>query len=234
LTYDRAVGKWLPVGRNAVAPDGKHYAFTFIGSEGIYIVDASTGAQTELGDGKLWNVLDVEAEGVYAVNLPALNQPGAGLWLLPFTGTPSQIIATGYWSAVGGGAAYGTETSSVPQGATVTLLRLDLKTAKSEPWFSVANASSNVIGFDGSGAPVIVDNYQTTQYGQPFYGSEMWVVPALGKGYPIIGNPNSNGAIVGDSHGIWISSGSQTWVYISGQGMLLAANIGGQVAGECA
>src|SRR6202158_2856095 len=95
LTYDRALARWVPVPRAWVAPDGKRYAYP--GVEGIYVVDVATNTQTELGAGNRWQVLDVEAEGIYAVQ-----QSAAGLWLLPFSGSASQVTSAGYWTSGGG------------------------------------------------------------------------------------------------------------------------------------
>ena len=233
LSYDRALGRWLPVPRNWVTPDGKRYAYNYPGDDGVYVVTVATGAQVELGEGTQWAIRDVAAEGVYVVPLSAGNL-GAGLWLLPFTGAAKQLTATGYWQTVGGGAAYGTATSAVPQGAANTILRFDVKTLKSQPWFTAENAQSNVIGFDTKGAPLIFTNF-TIPNSYPGYGQQIWIVPALAQGYVIVNRPPFNGlGVVADSHGIWFSDGSQQYLFIPGKGTFTAARIGGQAVGGCA
>src|SRR6266851_3020488 len=72
--YDQAYSRWLPVPYRWVSPDG---------------------TQVELGEGKSWQILDVQATAVYAVT----GQTG-GLWRLPFSGTETQIASSGYWQAV--------------------------------------------------------------------------------------------------------------------------------------
>ena len=44
--FDRAFSRWLPVGRQAVSPDGTHYAFTDLGQQDqfvIHIVEVASG-----------------------------------------------------------------------------------------------------------------------------------------------------------------------------------------------
>ena len=103
LTYDRAVARWVPVPRNWIAADGKRYAYPGV-TEGIYVVDVTGNTQTEIGEGRRWAVLDVEAEGVYAVEA-GTSGIVAGLWLVPFAGSPTQLTDAGYWTAIGSGAA---------------------------------------------------------------------------------------------------------------------------------
>jgi len=234
ISYDRVLCKWLPVPHNLVSPDGTRYAYVFPGDQGVYIIDANSGAQTEIGDGKQWNVLALDATSVYGTVF-SQQGPLAGLWQLPYSGTPRQITTAGYWSAVGGGAAYGTSTSAVPQGATNIILRLDLKTGTSQPWFEVDHSQASVGGFDPSGNPLIIDNVQTTNsYGYQTYATQVWDVPGIGTGYVIASNPPFGWPAVADSHGVWFPGGNQPYLFIPGQGVFVVANIGGNPAGECA
>ena len=220
LTYDRAVGKWLPVPRQWVSPDGKHYAYPGQ-TEGIYIVDASTSALSEVGDGKRWQLFDVENGGVYAEEVQQ-----AGLWSLPFSGTPREITANGFWLAVGGGAAYGTATSAVPNGVTSIIIRLDLATGTSQNWFAVSGVQPAFAGFDNAGHPLF---WVWSQY----YGNYLWVVYGLGNATVLV-STNSTGTALADSHGIWLSGGNAIFLIVPGQGAFPVSNFGGQPAGECA
>lgn len=221
LSYDPAVARWLPVPRTWMAPDGKHYAYPDF-SDGIEVVDTVSNTQTKVGAGKHWQVIALQAEGVYAEE-PSL----AGLWLLTFSGAASQVTPDGYWTAVGGGAAYGTDTSSVPNGVPTVIVRFDLKTHSKQNWFEVTNASSTVFGFDVSGRPII--NVQ----GFGNYQSELWLVTGLGLAEVLAYNNNFSGPPVGDSHGIWIMNYQAAFLFVEGQGLLLEATIGGQLAGGC-
>jgi hypothetical protein len=221
LSYDRALSRWVPVSRPWLAPDGKHYAYPDF-SDGIDVVDLVANDQTKVGAGKHWQVIDVEAEGIYAEV-----QSQSGLWLISFSGAASQITTEGYWSAIGGGAAYGTETSAVPQGVPTTIIRLDLKTHQQVRWFQLDNATSYIFGFDFAGQPII--NVQGFGQNQ----SELWLVIGPGMAEVLAYNNNFTGPPVADQHGIWITNYQATFLFVPGQGLLLEATIGGQLAGGC-
>ena len=221
-TYDRAYARWLPVPYTWVTPDGTRYAFP--GSDGIYIQNVTNGTQIELGEGKSWQILDLEANGVYAVTGPT-----GGLWLLSFSGAVTQITSSGYWQAVHGAYAYGTATSSVPQGAGNTILRLDLKTGSTVDYFSYPSVQTSVAGFDSGGRPIMYVQGQNTfliYLGvQP--GSSFVIANLLGTNFW------PNGPPVADSHGLWLASGNGIALYVDGVGWYVMSGFGGQLAGGC-
>jgi hypothetical protein len=222
LTYDRAYTRWLPVPYRWVSPDGKRYAYPGV-SGGIYVQNVAAGTQVELGEGTVWQVLDVGATGVYAVT----GQTG-GLWLLPFGGGVTTITTTGYWQAVWGTSAYGTATSSVPNGVGNNLLRLDIPSGTVTDFFSRPQSSGTVVAFSPNGNPVIY------VYGPN--GLTIWT--GLGATIGEIAdlyNSNfyPNGAPIVDSHGIWLGSSGGTVLHVSGQGWYFMSVIGGQLAGGC-
>jgi hypothetical protein len=186
-------------------------------------VDVATNTQTEVGAGNRWQVLDVEAEGIYAVQVSA-----AGLWLLPFSGSASQVTSAGYWTSVGGGAAYGTETSSIPNGVPTQIERFDLKTRTTQHWLKVANATIFPFGFDAAGHPIMsVTSFSNST-------SQLWLVKGPGTAEVLAENSNNFGLPVGDSHGIWLMNYQTTFLLVPGQAMFAVAAIGGQLAGGCA
>jgi hypothetical protein len=238
LSYDRAFSRWLPVPASWVSPDGSRYAYT--AADGVYVVNVASDTQTELGGGHAWYIVTVQNQGVYAAN------PGvAGLWLLPFSGSPRQITTIGYWQAGTASAAYGTVTSAVPQGASNSIIRVDLKTGATSDWFARPGTISSVTGFDGKGDPILQVNYISG-------GNEIWITSSPTAASPIAGvsfYPNTsggfsaNGTPVADSHGIWFAGnfntpyggGSATGValYVPGSGLYWMSSIGGQLAGAC-
>ena len=234
LTYDRPYKKWLPVPRQYVSPDGSRYVFIppapYSAPNSIFVESVTTGARTELGAGmgRAWNILDVESEGVYATAQQTSSQAPAGLWLLPFSGAPRQITATGYWQAVGGGAAYGFEAPSVPTGAVQRLMRLDLKTGTAAPWFDNLPLS-NVIGFDLQGHPILTLQVNPQQVVE-LTGSNAKVtiydgsVPGLYVSW----------GVLADSNGIWLASGNGLYIYRTGTEHLEQASaVTGPLAGAC-
>ena len=229
LSYDKAYAKWLPVGYDFVTPDGLRYAYA--GQDGIYVVKVADSTVSEIGEGHAWTLVDVESAGVYAHGVNA-----AGLWWIPFSGSGQLITTTGFWQSVGGGAAYGTATSAVPQGVPNTILRLDLKTGAMESWFLADGASSQVAGFDSKGVLLV----QTSSFNGDYTGNyvQLWSVPSVGGAKVIVDTfafkaTNFGPPIISDSHGLWSSNGQAIFVLVQGDGLHRAAGVGGQLAGGC-
>lgn len=229
LTYDRAYSKWLPVPRQLVSPDGARYVYT--SPDSVFVVNVVGGAKTELGagSGHAWNVFDVDSEGVYANAQQTTSLAPAGLWLLPFSGAPHQITATGYWQAVGGGAAYGFEAPSVPTGAVQRLLRLDLKTGATSTWFDNLPLG-NVLGFDVQGHPIL-----------SLQGNPQQVVVLTRVNQELIlynGDPPNfyvSWGVMADRNGIWLASGNGLYIHRAGTVQLeLVSAVTGPLAGSCA
>ena len=238
LSYDYQYSHWVPVATNQVSPDGSRYAYTT--TNGIYVVNVASGTQAELGEGHAWSIVGVQSDSVYA------GDPNAGgLWQLPLSGSPSQITKSGYWRAATSTAAYGTATSAVPQGATNSIIRLDLKTGAITDWFTRSGSQSAVSGFDGKGNPIISVNYLNGS------GSEIWIATSSTTASPIAGfssSPyggssgfNSWATPVADSHGVWFAGNYATYgnqasgvaLYVPGSGFYWMSSIGGQLAGGC-
>lgn len=238
LSYDRQYSRWVPVSTNWVSPDGSHYAYI---SDAIYAVNVASGTQTELREGRTWTIAGVQNDGVYAGD-----QNVGGLWFLPFSGAPRQITTSGYWQASTSAAAYGTATSAVPQGASNTILRLDVKTGKTTEWFTHPDTLSSVAGLDAQGNPVIYVRWLNGS------GSEIWIVTGPDTGTAIAGFAsgglssyggfNAFGTPVADSHGVWFtgnwaggygSNASGFAIYVPGSGMYWMSSLGGQLAGGC-
>jgi hypothetical protein len=238
LSYDHQFSKWVPVPAVQVSPDGSRYAYT--PSDGIYIVSVPSGTQTEVGQGHAWTIIAVQADGVYAADPNA-----GGLWLFPFSGTARQITNSGYWRAANATAAFGTATSAVPQGATNSIIRLDLKTGATSEWFARDGASVGVSGFDGTGDPIISVYYLNGS------GNEIWIAPSPTSATAIAGFSNppygastgftSYSQPVADSHGVWFAGNYSSYgnnatgvaLYVPGSGFYWMSSIGGQLAGGC-
>jgi hypothetical protein len=223
-TYDQAYSKWLPVPYRWVSPDGTRYAYPGQ-PDGIYVQNVANGTQIEVGEGKSWQVLDVDGAAVYAIT-------GAtgGLWRLPFSGTVTQITSSGYWQALGpNGFAYGTATSSVPNGVGNTILRLNLATGATAEFFSAGARQSSVAGFDSAGNPII--------YVQAQQGILIWIGLGNNRANPIADlsftNFYPNGSPISDRHGIWLAGGSGIALYVQGAGWYMMTGVGGQLAGGC-
>jgi len=233
LTYDGAFSKWLPVPRAWVSPDGSRYAYT--SGNSLYVQDVNDATNTALDTTHAWTIVAVLADGVYA---SVTNTPG--LWLLPYSGSPHQIASTGFWQAADNGAAYGTTTSAVPQGASSSVIKLDLATGAISDWFGRTNSQASIVGFDSQGHPIVQVSYTSS-------GSEWWLTTAPSTGVPLggssgyYGEPTFQGPPVGDGHGIWFPAYYQGFsgnasgmvLVVPGSGTYWMSNISGQLAGAC-
>ncbi|HZQ48931.1 MAG TPA: hypothetical protein VFB69_01335 [Candidatus Dormibacteraeota bacterium] len=121
-TYDRAVGRWLPVGPQAVSPDGREFAYAeydmpaaptagmYAGAEPhsagvltttgrVHLMDATTGKDRILYSGSpTYSVVGFTAAGVYLAQIGITMDGGfsSGLFLLPVAGgTPVAVPGAG-------------------------------------------------------------------------------------------------------------------------------------------
>jgi len=142
-SYDRALGRWVPVEANFVAPDGATYVLTNEQSIGrdFYLVDARTGARHFLlsGDGPSqapasWTVVTYANEGIYLWSTGILTIPG--LWLLdPGSGTVRLVDGTHYWGWVDGGFAWAGDPAFGGTASTYKVYRLDLRSGAVTTWY---------------------------------------------------------------------------------------------------
>jgi len=145
-SYDRALGRWVPVEANFVAPDGATYVLTNEQSVGrdFYLVDAATGARHFLlsGDGPSqapasWTVVTYATEGIYLWSTGIGTIPG--LWLLdPRSGAVRLVDGSHYWGWVSGGFAWADDPAFGGTATTYKVYRLDLGTGAVTAWYDGA------------------------------------------------------------------------------------------------
>jgi len=251
-SYDKAFERWLPVPRDWISPDGKHYAYPeFPGPEsrtpppgGVHVVDIASGQDRFLNPGtppqdSFWWVLDYETEGVYAAVQPNGPAPPTGLWLLdPSNGAVRKISDAIQSQYISSGAAWSTGdplTGHGP-GPGSRLLRTDLKTGAMASWYKRNDIEFTVAGADGAGHPILeVWKYQTRQLllitGA---GSATILLPAPGSSVPSLSNVVHP---VSDSHGIWFGDTAGTIsLYTAEAGIKQMAQVGSSnvaAAGGC-
>lgn len=154
-------------------------------------------------------------------------------------GIQRQVTKDGYWDAVVGGAAWGRPTSSDPgDGSVRSILRLDLKTGVSEPWFTRAGAGS-VVGVDVHRNPIVM---ATPKTGPDSSDLELWLVTGRDHGTRIFSAPSVvQGqlvlglvtAAIGDSHGIWFEAFPSLYLYTEQHGVRRMADARASLAGGC-
>lgn len=230
LAYDRAVGKWLPVQVSWVAPDGQSYAYPDVLGGGVRITRVADGSVATVGLGSTWNVIDVEAEGVYATRSGQQGPLVPGLWLLAAGKDPVQVTGAGYWQWVTAGYAYGFDAPSVPQGAPHPLLRLNLRDKTTTTWFERGNQIQWIAGFDRDGSPIAVLAPAAYYNGVPIQtvlinrpDQAVTLLTALqGAQFPVLR----------DARGFWMEAGG---LYLNsiGYGSEQVSEVNGQLGGTC-
>ena len=166
VTYDARVGRWLPVPRNQVAPDGLTYVYTeqFFGPPPVFpsgaggccppptggtihVADAASGLDrlaVDFSGFPVFQPVEYAADGVY---LDAeCNGPAEGcdaLWRLdPTTGKLGVAVSRrGSWWAVDGGQAW-LVTLGNGDLESIQLIKVDLRTGAAETWFDLPAESA--------------------------------------------------------------------------------------------
>ena len=213
--YDRAFAKWLPAARAQVSPDGRRYAYagekspSYAGGT-LHVVDVATGVDTIVYSGSTtYSVVDFAAAGIYVTSAPAQDSATHGLWLQdPSGGQPKLISSEILDPAVGGGAAWGLHFNAADpspgpggvEGPLNEVLRFDLRTGASTPWFYRPGARVWILGFDAAGHP-FVRVYAEANVTEPV---ELWLVQSQSQAIRLFAGGGSTPAQLGavDSHGV--------------------------------
>lgn len=232
--FDYAVSQWVPAPREAVSPDGLHYAtidatdsdfvlqvIAFVGGKvtTIHLPFAAFSGQP--------SIFDYSADGIYLVN--GFEHLGPGLWLVnPSTGQMRQVSKDIYPVLSAGNGIVWTQVvnpadpNPIVTGSSLGILpdeidRVDLRSGTRTVWLYEPGKGLGVIGLDGHGSPLIVE-------------SRVWLADPNAR-LMLVAQPNSptlvySGVIVQsigggitDAHGTWL--GGQAGVYLYASGKLL-------------
>lgn len=233
--YDRGLSKWLPVGRSAVSTDGKRYAYgegnAYQGTNGkLHVVDVASGTDTVIYGGAVYSVVEFAADGIYITPAPPEGRSRGLLVENPAGGSPRPINNTIEAAAVGGGFAWGLDFNPADpspgpggmQGPVNQVLRFDLQTGASTPWFYRPGSDLWVTGFDAAGHPFVTAGIApapSDPSGAPT--SELWLVTSPSTSTRIfsgtgLGAPRRLAAV--DSYGVWFGaeSAGDVWLYAGG------------------
>ena len=231
--YDRAFAKWLPTARTQVSPDGRRYAYagemTYPYASGnLHVVDVATGVDKVVySSDTAYSVVDFAAAGIYLTSGPARDGATRGLWLEdPSGGQPKLISSEILDPAVGSGAAWGlhfdaADPSPGPgglEGPRNEVLRFDLSTGASTPWFYRPGARLWILGFDAAGHPFV----RVYREANPTEPVELWLVQSQSQAIRLFAGGGPTPAQLGavDSHGVWFDSHrvspNTVWLYAGG------------------
>src|SRR6266850_2430815 len=225
--------KVAPTARTQVSPDGRRYAYagekpnSYAGGK-LHVVDVSTGVDTIVySGGTAYSVVDFAAAGIYVTSAPAPDGATHGLWLQdPSGGQPKLISSEILDPAVGGAAAWGLHLNAADpspgrggvEGPLNEILRFDLGTGVSTPWFYRPGTRVGILGFDAAGHP-FVRVYTEANLTEPV---ELWLVQSQSQAIRLFAGggptPTQLGAV--DSHGVWFDSfrisPNTVWLYAGG------------------
>jgi hypothetical protein len=179
MYFDRAFSRWLPVPRNAVAPDGADYVYIEVGPEQdvFYIHFVGVNAtQTKnvvpvresasaAGFGATPQIFDYAADGIYLTE--AFEHVWPGVWFFQQPGGPISKLADVEVPELSAGSGiiwYGAVNPADPgpfssrSSAGIfpdEVNRLDLKTGTRSQWLYRPGAGLEVLGVDLAGRPLI-------------------------------------------------------------------------------
>jgi hypothetical protein len=243
-TYVLGAGKWVPVARSAVSPDGKRYAwaenkgFGAAATSVVHLVDVASGADQPVNLPNAYGIVDFSREGIYLTHvIPASDAPSSGLALLdPAGGGLKQVSTVAHsWQRIASGAAWGTDLDkgdpNPPQGLGPAnrVLRLDLTSGAVSNVFTSFGNRVEILGFDSSSNPVLsvanATNYTVRAGANSVYSA------AFGELNPV-------GPAVADANGLWLGSpAGSIWLLPPGGAQLRRAAETGLhpalVAGTC-
>jgi hypothetical protein len=245
--YDRAYSRWLPVSRQAVSPDGRHYAYISYPADprGILtIVDVGTGsvrtfdatparAQSPL----FYMILDYAKEGIYLA-LAYIEGPISGLWLMDLnTGTIRQVANLFDVHAIAGSVVWlGSLNPGDPNpmgGLGVSpdsVDSFDISAGVRTAWLYLPGKGVRVVAVDLAGHPIV-------QAGD-VNNDELLLLTSPGAAEQIVQGPYSNfptlGRAIADSHGVWFGSQSGIYLYSTAVGLRKISDQAGYPGNGCA
>lgn len=249
--YDVAVSRWLPVGRDAVAPDGLHFAYTTGGAPSqapgaprLHVVSAATGAERviELGlpDDQPYGVEDYATDSSIYVG---------SSWEGGVIGNWRVDLASGRVVPLGGGELLlddgtGHAWRSIvdprdPQPARSAMsgeplpneiVRSDLKTGVDEVWFYHPGFSLAIAGTFVGGGLVVWAEADTMTH--PDAAHEYWMVSAPGQSQ-FVADIESGGQTMADSHGIWMGSSDGLYLFTVSGRVRRVSDLPGDPANGC-
>ena len=258
--YDRAFSKWLPVSRNAISPDGAHYAYIDVGDSDaffVHIVDVPSGADHSYRElrssaglsAQGIGVFDYAPEGIYLAQ--AFEHIWPDVWLFdPRTNTIRKAATMAVpMLRAGGGIWYGdvnpADNNPLLTGSSAGILsdeifRYDLKTGTRTRWLYRPGDGLHVLGVDTSGRPLIVvwaPKGNVDFKSSPIDDAATELLEGL--------DPSNQrsifkgvlvenlGAPIADAHGVWFGSTQGIYLYAGAGGLQKIANQPGNPANGC-
>jgi hypothetical protein len=239
-----AGGRWLPVGRQAVSPDARSYAYltTTTGVPGqpavstLFVHDVGAGRDRPVwsGDGQARDV-QWAREGIFFNRIDR----GFDLWSVD-PGRPGSAHRVGpnppiepgpgqppvFFGAVANGTAWALVPSAFSGNGSVTndvVLRMDLADGTISRWYQAPPGNTlTILGLDGGGHPLLGVADPMSQVGNIGYehpAKAMLLLSGRDQAVPIaLPDPSlgPDGALT-DAHGTWVAGADALWLYRDGR-----------------
>jgi hypothetical protein len=176
ITYDRVVGRWLPVNQTQVSTDGLHYAYLDYESGSatprrIHLVNVLSGSDQivyRATDTPLIGIVGLAQQNIYLIDCAPTETSGncwGPLWRVDATtGSVTKVSDRhGAWVISGRNAWIVTCSAKYPlpcfydEHGPNQLLRIDLAAGNEEIWDR--GSSVHLIGIDGDGMPLVAVNF---------------------------------------------------------------------------
>jgi hypothetical protein len=248
--FDRAFSRWLPVGRQAVSPDGTRYAVVIPDFEKVqsvlHIVDVASGNDVAYPIGSAADfgpravIFDYAAEGIYLVQ--AFEGPIPGMWLFePSTSSLRAVTKVLVQVSAGGGIFwFGALNPADPNPVrspmrveSDQIWRLDLKAGREIIWVDRPGTGLNVIGVDRQGRPLTLAVHDAINYPDPT--AELLLSIEDAKQRSVHKGPiaaSLSGGIT-DDHGVWFGSPQGIYLYSDAGGLQKVSDQPGYPANGC-
>jgi len=251
FSFDRAFSKWLPVSREAVSPDGTHYAFGDLGQQQgqfvIHIVDIASGHDHAFpidanvaGFNVQPLIFDYATEGIYLGQ--AFEGSVSGLWLFdPATGSIHQVTKLSVEVNAGRGIFWFDELNPADPNPVRSAMRvmpdqiwrLELSSGHQVIWLDRPGTGVHVIGIDAHDRPLIRavhDGYNNLDpTAELLLSLDDAKQQSIYKG--AIAASLSGG--ITDDHGVWFGSQQGIYLYSDSGGLQKVSDQPGTLANGC-
>jgi hypothetical protein len=229
-SYDRAIGAWVPVEPEKVAPDGASYVLTSYNSTPPFsVVDARTGRSRLILpveregpiQGSAWKVVQYASEGIYLwTGNGGMEMPVPGLWLLnPETGGVRLVDGSHYWGKVQGGVAWALDEPNTRASAS-KVYRLDLGTGEVS---TVYESKTDIRLLSPTPDGEMLIDYG--KVGSPQLALLAWPGSFVPIGLPPAFPPIYNARLA--KPGVWLAVFGEAWsgiaLYLKGEGVTIMA-----------
>ena len=257
LSYDPQVGRWLPVPRSGISPDGLRYAYTEgwsadpAAAPNVHVVDAASGADVRvvpMPDAKPYVVTAYTAAGVLLMIRYEGSAPG--IWRVnPDTGALAKL-SNGFYLPKGAAwigvvDPHDPNPYRSPIDGTVQPNRVEWRDAagKTTTWIYRPGRALDWIPFAGSQALFVMGRSVPPDLRTPLF--EFWLVTAPGQAVELAHfsgqEPTPYQDLIDgffrsvvDTHGIWIGSPTSLYLLTPEGRLLRVLGRSAYPAGTCA